>query len=192
MRYLHTMLRVRNLDAAMKFYRDAMGLKEVRRVDNDKGRFTLVFLCARRGRRPVQGRPAEPRRAAGRAHLQLGRGKIRRGSLLRPPRLRGRRHLRHLRSPDEGRHHHQPAAARRQHGVRPLARPAFDRAVAEGRSEAAGRALDLDAEHRPLVRSRGDRSRGCSRFELACRFRKFPHHESFPRLTTIQSRNHAC
>lgn len=46
MRYLHTMLRVRNLDAAMKFYRDALGLKEVRRVDNEKGRFTLVFLCA--------------------------------------------------------------------------------------------------------------------------------------------------
>src|SRR4051794_32984515 len=46
MRYLHTMLRVRNLDAALKFYQDALGLKEVRRVDNDKGRFTLVFLCA--------------------------------------------------------------------------------------------------------------------------------------------------
>jgi lactoylglutathione lyase len=46
MRYLHTMLRVRNLDAALKFYRDAFGLKEVRRIDNDKGRFTLVFLCA--------------------------------------------------------------------------------------------------------------------------------------------------
>src|SRR4051794_4791748 len=46
MRYLHTMLRVRNLDAAMKFYRDALGLKEVRRVDNDKAKFTLVFLCA--------------------------------------------------------------------------------------------------------------------------------------------------
>ena len=46
MRYLHTMLRVRNLDTAMKFYRDALGLKEVRRVDNEKGRFTLVFLCA--------------------------------------------------------------------------------------------------------------------------------------------------
>jgi len=46
MRYLHTMLRVRNLDAALKFYRDALGLKEVRRVDNDKAKFTLVFLCA--------------------------------------------------------------------------------------------------------------------------------------------------
>jgi lactoylglutathione lyase len=40
------MLRVRNLDAALKFYRDALGLKEVRRVNNEKGRFTLVFLCA--------------------------------------------------------------------------------------------------------------------------------------------------
>ena len=46
MRFLHTMLRVRNLDTAMKFYQDALGLKEVRRIDNDKGRFTLVFLCA--------------------------------------------------------------------------------------------------------------------------------------------------
>ena len=46
MRYLHTMLRVRNLDAALKFYQDALGLKEVRRIDNDKAKFTLVFLCA--------------------------------------------------------------------------------------------------------------------------------------------------
>jgi len=46
MRYLHTMLRVRNLDVALKFYQDALGLREVRRIDNDKGRFTLVFLCS--------------------------------------------------------------------------------------------------------------------------------------------------
>ena len=46
MRYLHTMLRVRNLDTALKFYRDSLGLKEVRRIDNDKAKFTLVFLCA--------------------------------------------------------------------------------------------------------------------------------------------------
>jgi lactoylglutathione lyase len=46
MRYLHTMLRVRNLDVALKFYQDALGLTEVRRIDNEKGRFTLVFLCA--------------------------------------------------------------------------------------------------------------------------------------------------
>ena len=46
MRYLHTMLRVRNLDVALKFYSEALGLKEVRRVDNEKARFTLLFLCA--------------------------------------------------------------------------------------------------------------------------------------------------
>ena len=46
MRFLHTMLRVRNLDVALKFYTDALGLKEVRRVDNDKAKFTLVFLAA--------------------------------------------------------------------------------------------------------------------------------------------------
>jgi lactoylglutathione lyase len=46
MRFLHTMLRVRNLDAALKFYQDALGLKEVRRIDNEKAKFTLVFLCA--------------------------------------------------------------------------------------------------------------------------------------------------
>ncbi|TWB04488.1 glyoxalase/bleomycin resistance protein/dioxygenase superfamily protein [Bradyrhizobium stylosanthis] len=46
MRCLHAMLRVRNLDAALKFYQDALGLKEVRRIGNDKGRFTLVFLCS--------------------------------------------------------------------------------------------------------------------------------------------------
>ncbi len=60
MRYLHTMLRVRNLDAALKFYRDALGLEEVRRIDNDKGRFTLLFLAAPDDRELVKqkGRPA--------------------------------------------------------------------------------------------------------------------------------------
>ncbi len=45
MRFLHTMLRVRNLDVALKFYRDALGLKEVNRIDNERGRFTLLFLA---------------------------------------------------------------------------------------------------------------------------------------------------
>jgi lactoylglutathione lyase len=46
MRYLHTMLRVSNLDAALDFYCNKLGLEEVRRVDSEKGRFTLVFLAA--------------------------------------------------------------------------------------------------------------------------------------------------
>lgn len=46
MRYLHTMVRVKDLDAALDFYCAKLGLAEVRRVDNDQGRFTLVFLAA--------------------------------------------------------------------------------------------------------------------------------------------------
>jgi len=46
MRYLHTMLRVRDLDAALDFYCDKLGLKEVRRRVDDKNRYTLVFLAA--------------------------------------------------------------------------------------------------------------------------------------------------
>jgi lactoylglutathione lyase len=46
MEYLHTMVRVSDLEASLDFYCGKLGLKEVRRVDNDKGRFTLVFLAA--------------------------------------------------------------------------------------------------------------------------------------------------
>ena len=46
MNYLHTMIRVADLDAALDFWCAKFGLAEVRRVDNDKGRFTLVFLAA--------------------------------------------------------------------------------------------------------------------------------------------------
>jgi lactoylglutathione lyase len=46
MRYLHTMLRVRNLDAALDFYCNKLGLKETRRRVDEKNRYTLVFLAA--------------------------------------------------------------------------------------------------------------------------------------------------
>ncbi|MFJ6025583.1 VOC family protein [Brevundimonas sp. NPDC092305] len=46
MRYLHTMVRVADLDAALHFYCDLLGLEETRRLENEKGRFTLVFLAA--------------------------------------------------------------------------------------------------------------------------------------------------
>ena len=46
MRFLHTMLRVHNLDIAMEFYANQLGLKEVRRRVDDKNRYTLVFLAA--------------------------------------------------------------------------------------------------------------------------------------------------
>lgn len=46
LKYLHTMVRVSQLDESLDFYCDKLGLKEVRRKENDKGRFTLVFLAA--------------------------------------------------------------------------------------------------------------------------------------------------
>jgi lactoylglutathione lyase len=46
MRYLHTMLRVRDLDAALDFFVNKLGLKETRRSVNERGRFTLVFLSS--------------------------------------------------------------------------------------------------------------------------------------------------
>jgi lactoylglutathione lyase len=46
MRFLHTMLRVKDLDPALDFFVDKLGLKETRRMKNEQGRFTLVFLSA--------------------------------------------------------------------------------------------------------------------------------------------------
>ena len=46
MRYLHTMVRVADLEASLHFWTTQLGLEEVRRLENEKGRFTLVFLAA--------------------------------------------------------------------------------------------------------------------------------------------------
>ena len=46
MKYLHTMIRVRDLDATLRFFCEGLGLQETRRMDNEKGRYTLVFLAA--------------------------------------------------------------------------------------------------------------------------------------------------
>ena len=46
MKYLHTMIRVKNIENSLNFYCDKLGLKEVRRIENEKGRFTLIFLGA--------------------------------------------------------------------------------------------------------------------------------------------------
>ena len=45
MKYLHTMVRVLDLEKSMAFY-ELLGLREIRRIDNDKGRFSLVFMAA--------------------------------------------------------------------------------------------------------------------------------------------------
>src|SRR5579862_1070 len=46
MKYLHTMVRVTDIDSSSRFYCDGLGLQELRRINNEKGRFTLVFLAA--------------------------------------------------------------------------------------------------------------------------------------------------
>ncbi len=46
MKYLHTMVRVTDLDASLRFYCDALGLQELRRHESPQGRYTLVFLAA--------------------------------------------------------------------------------------------------------------------------------------------------
>jgi lactoylglutathione lyase len=46
MKYLHTMVRVTDIEQSLRFYRDALGLVELHRMENEKGRFTLVFLAA--------------------------------------------------------------------------------------------------------------------------------------------------
>ena len=119
MEYLHTMVRVADLDESLDFYCNKLGLVEVRRTENEKGRYTLVFLAApddvERGPATTKAPLLEltynwdPRRIPGRPQL-------------RPPRLPGRRYLRDLPEADGCGRHHQPSAARRQHGLHQFAR----------------------------------------------------------------------
>ena len=46
MKYLHTMVRVTDVEESLAFYCDTLGLTELRRIDNEQGRFTLIFLAA--------------------------------------------------------------------------------------------------------------------------------------------------
>ena len=48
MKYLHTMVRVSNLETSLDFYCNKLGLKELRRYESEEGRFTLVFLCLKK------------------------------------------------------------------------------------------------------------------------------------------------
>ena len=45
-KYLHTMIRIKNIENSIKFYCDFLGLKEIRRKDSKEGRYTLIFLAA--------------------------------------------------------------------------------------------------------------------------------------------------
>ncbi len=64
MRYLHTMVRVRNLDESLAFWRDLVGLDVVRRDDYPNGRFTLAYLAAPEDRESVEADKTAGRREA--------------------------------------------------------------------------------------------------------------------------------
>ena len=67
MRYLHTMVRVSDLDASLDFYCGKLGLVEVRRIENEKGRFTLVFLATPEDAKHIGG--GRHRKPGGRTDL---------------------------------------------------------------------------------------------------------------------------
>ena len=140
MKFLHTMVRVSSVEASLDFYCNKLGLVESRRYENDKGRYTLIFVAA----------PETPD-----AQIELTYN-------WDPENYSGGRNFGHLAfevddiyatcdTPDEGGRRHQPAAARRPHGLRPLARRHFDRAAEPGRCPAAQGAVDLHAQHGQLV-----------------------------------------
>lgn len=58
MRYLHTMVRIRDIDESLDFYVNKFGLVETRRVENEKGRFTLIFLAASGDKESAENRAA--------------------------------------------------------------------------------------------------------------------------------------
>ena len=61
MQYLHTMVRVSDVDASLRFYCDLLGMVEIRRKESEKGRFTLIFLAA----------PADAERARSSDHAPM-------------------------------------------------------------------------------------------------------------------------
>ena len=146
MRYLHTMVRVKDLDAALHFYGTLFGLVEIRRYENEKGRFTLVFLAA----------PGD-----------LDHAKAELSPCLEltynwdTEDYTGGRNFGHLAYEvddiyatcqhlmDNG--VHQPSTARRAHGLRSFTGWHIDRNPAEGRRPAAAGAMAVDGQYRRLV-----------------------------------------
>ena len=149
MEYLHTMIRVTDLDASLAFFVGKMGLVEVRRVRNEKGRYTLVFLAA-----PGDvERAKESAGAAGRTHLQLGPGGLHRRPQFRPSRLsRSTTSTPFARScMKAGVTINRPPRDGRMAFIRTPDNISIE-LLQKGAGAAAGRAVGVDAEHRRLVR----------------------------------------
>ena len=147
MEYLHTMVRVTDLDAALDFYCAKLGLVETQRYESEQGRFTLVFLSA----------PGD-----------VARAKDAQAPLVEltynwdAEDLAGGRNFGHLAYRVDDIHATcaglqekgvtiNRAAPRRPHGVHPLARRHLHRAPAEGQGAGAGGAVEEHAQHRLVV-----------------------------------------
>ena len=142
MKYLHTMIRVTDPEATIRFF-NLIGLTETRRIENEKGRFTLISLAADEDREAALARSAP--------EVELGSGALFRRAELWPSGLRGGRHLCHLRAFAGAGHCHQPTTTRWTHGFRAYARPDFHRAIAERRTPAAAGTVAVDGKYRYLV-----------------------------------------
>ena len=139
MRYLHTMVRVRDIEDSKRFYCDGLGLRETRRYENEGGRFTLVFLAA----------PGDEQ-----AQIELTYN-------WDPEDYQGGRNFGHLayetadiyalcqHLSDMGYTINRPAG--RSHGLRPLTGRDLCGAVAGRRGAGPGRALGQHGKHRLLV-----------------------------------------
>ncbi len=151
MEYLHTMIRVSDLDASLAFFVGKIGLVEVRRVSNEKGRYTLVFLAAPGD---AETRGEEPG-AAGRTDLQLGPGSLRGRAQFRPSRLCRRRHLRDLcqRMQKAGVDINRPPRDGRMAFIRSPDAISIE-LFQKGAGAVAGRALGVDGQCRRLVSAR--------------------------------------
>ena len=139
MKYLHTMIRVSDPEETLRFF-SLLGLEEVRRMDNEQGRYTLIFLAAP-GDEDAQIELTHNWDEAGYGEgRNFGHVAYEVDDVYETcPRLM------------DGGRHHQPAAARGPDGVRPHARRHLDRAAAEGRPPAGRRALGVDAQYGALV-----------------------------------------
>ena len=132
MRYLHTMLRVRNLDDALDFYCNKLGLKEVRRRVDEKNRYTLVFLAGPEDEPLVEQSKKRSAREAPLVELTYNWDSEDYGEA---------RHFGHLAYEVDD------------------ARPPLDRAVAKRLPAAAQGAVGLDAEYREMVSCKVGRPR---------------------------------
>jgi lactoylglutathione lyase len=139
MEYLHTMIRVTDIKKTIAFF-ELLGFSETRRMDNEKGRYTLVFLAADGDVDRAKKDQAPTVELTYNWDPEVYGGGRNFG------------HLRHLQEAHGRRRDDQPATARRPHGLHPHARRRLDRIDPEGRLAALGRALGVDAQHRRVVR----------------------------------------